>query len=155
MKSFALVLGLFILSFNVPALAQDTEDQPTQNKALHIEDGYAYATTSVQKNGAVFLTITNVSDSPAKIISASSDVAQTIELHTHIMDGDVMMMREVEGYDIPAGQTVTLKPTGHHIMLMGLNHPLKTGDRFPVTLVSEHNGEMSVDITIKNPGAIE
>ncbi len=154
MKSFILILGLFVVSIGLPAIAQEDEEAPLQpNKALHIEDGYAYATTSVQKNGAAFVTITNVREEPARIIGASSDVAESVQLHTHIMDGDVMMMRQVEGYDIPAGQTVTLKPTGHHIMLMGLKHSLTAGESFPLTLMSEHNGELTVDITIKSPGA--
>ncbi len=149
-KSLCFALSLFVAGFATPAIAQDV-----QNKALHFENGYAYATTSVQKNGAAFLTITNVSDAPAKIISASSDIAEKVELHTHIMEDDIMMMREVEAYDVPAGGTITLKPTGHHLMLMGLTRPLKAGESFPLTLVSENNGEMNVDITVKSPGAPE
>jgi hypothetical protein len=40
-----------------------------------------------------------------------------------------MKMRQVDAIDLPAGQTVELKPGGYHLMLMGLKAPLKDGDK--------------------------
>ena len=42
----------------------------------------------------------------------------------------VMKMRPLAGLDIAAGQPVTLKPGGEHIMLLGLNGPLREGQSF-------------------------
>ena len=142
-----LTFALSVLFFAAPIAAHAQDEQ---NKALHFENGYSFETIPSQKNGAAFVTITNVGGSDAKIIAAKSDVAESVELHTHIMEDDVMKMREVEGYDIPANQTITLKPHGDHIMLMGLKQPLRAGESFPLTLVSEDNGETIVDIAIKS-----
>ena len=49
----------------------------------------------------------------------------------------------------------TSEQKNHHIMLIGLNRALKAGESFPLTLISENNGEMSIDVAIKNPGAPE
>ena len=148
MKHFMLVLSALFFGFTQPVLAGE-------GHTLKIENPHAYATTSVQKNGAVFLKILNEGEHAERIIAAHSPVAENIELHTHIMDGDMMMMREVEAYEVPAGDTTVLEPMGHHIMLMGLKAPLKTDESFPLTLVTAEENEISVEVMIKNPGSME
>lgn len=120
-----------------------------QEYNLEVTDAYAYESTPVSKNGVVFLKIYNASDTSRKLIAVEADVSVHAELHTHIMDGDVMMMREVEGYDIPAGEEIILQPKGHHIMLMGLNAPLQAGDAFPLTLIFEDGGRFDIMVTVK------
>ncbi len=121
---------------------------------LDIADAHAYATTPVQKNGAVFLSIYNGGPDDA-ILSAESNVAETVELHTHSMDDHgVMMMREVERFSLPSGQNVKLEPAGHHIMLMGLESPLKNEDTFMMTLHFEHHPPMTLTVEIVPPGTM-
>lgn len=103
-------------------------------KDMVVEDAYTYPTSPQQKNGAVFMTIKNTGDTDIRIVAAESDIAEKVELHTHMMDGDMMMMREVEGFDIPAQSEIRLEPTGHHIMLMGLNKQLVQDEGFVMRL---------------------
>ena len=65
----------------------------------------------------------------------------------------VMKMRPLASLDIPAGQPVTLKPGGEHIMLMGLNGPLREGQSFPLTLTFEKAGTREVTVAVEKPGA--
>ena len=60
--------------------------------AYSIADAYAYATTSVQTNGAVFFELSNINAQDDRIVSAHADVSEKVELHTHEMDGGIMMM---------------------------------------------------------------
>jgi hypothetical protein len=54
------------------------------------------------------------------------------------MEGDTMRMREVKGgLPLPARQTVELKPSGYHVMLMDLKQPLAKGSTVPLTLQFE------------------
>jgi periplasmic copper chaperone A len=69
------------------------------------------------------------------------------------MAGMVMKMRPLAGLDIPAGQPVTLKPGGEHIMLLDLNGPLREGQSFPLTLTFEKAGTREVSVAIEKPGA--
>jgi len=69
------------------------------------------------------------------------------------MAGMVMKMRPLAGLDIPAGQSVTLKPGGEHIMLMGLNGPLREGQSFPLTLTFEKAGAREVTVPVGKAGA--
>jgi copper(I)-binding protein len=135
-----------VLVFGVSAAQADRVDP------LHIEQPYAFATTSVQKNGAVFMKIHNAFAHDLKLIKAESDVAERIELHTHTMDGDVMMMREVEGYDIETNGMVTLEPMGHHIMLFDLKQPLELGSEFPMELYFDDESSRRITVKVIKPG---
>ena len=59
------------------------------------------------------------------------------QLHTHIKDGEVMRMRQVEAIDVPAHGEVALKPGSYHVMFMKLKAPLKKGEKFPLELTFE------------------
>ena len=58
-------------------------------------------------------------------------------MHKMEMTGQMMKMREVDGIDLPAGQTVNLASGGFHVMLIGLKRQLKEGDSVPLSLVIE------------------
>jgi len=149
---FARVFAVSVIIFGFST--QGHADAITDNNTLIVEEAYSMATTSVQKNGAAFFKITNNANKDQSIIAAESPIAEKTELHTHIMDGDIMMMREVEAYDIPAGQSVILKPMGHHIMLMGLKEPLKAGDSYPLTLTNDKEEEFTITVNVKNPADV-
>lgn len=116
--------------------------------ALDIGHPYARATTPGQSAGGAFLAVEN-RGAADRLLSASTDVAQSVELHQMSMEGDVMRMRPVDAIDLPAGKTVTLKPGGFHIMLMGLKAPLKQGSAFPLKLKFEKAGEVTVQVNVE------
>jgi periplasmic copper chaperone A len=122
-----------------------------QTGPLEVSDAWARATPSKAENGVAFLTIR--ASTPDRLVSVSSPVAKKAELHAMEMAGMVMKMRPLAGLDIPAGQSVTLKPGGEHIMLMGLNGPLREGESFALTLTFEKGGAREVTVAVEKPGA--
>ncbi|MDF1790572.1 MAG: copper chaperone PCu(A)C, partial [Thalassobaculaceae bacterium] len=106
-------------------------------------------------NGAAYLTIRNAGGSVDRLVAASTPVADRAELHTHLKDGDVMKMRAIEAVEVPADGMAMLAPGGDHLMLMGLKAPLKEGESFPITLVFEKAGEMTVTVAVGGVGAME
>jgi hypothetical protein len=127
----------------LPALAHD---------GVHVADVYARASA---RSGAVFMTITNHAAADDTLIAASTDVAERVELHTHVMDASgVMAMVEVEGgFTIPGGSTRVLQRGGDHIMLLGLTRPLADGDRFTLTLTFARGEVLTVDAIVDNARA--
>ena len=105
-----------------------------------------------QPTGGAFMVLVNKGGAD-RLLGISADVARSTELHEMKMENDVMRMRQVDGIDIGAGQTVELKPGGYHVMFVGLKAPLKAGERFPMKLKFEKAGEVTVDVTIDAPGA--
>jgi copper(I)-binding protein len=116
---------------------------------LRIGHPWARETASMARAGGAFLSIENTGDAADRLLRASSPVAARTEVHTVIKDGDVMRMREVPAIDLPAKSTTELKPGGYHVMLMELKAPLKAGDRFPLTLVFEKAGALTVEIVVE------
>ena len=129
----------------LPALAQ-------QPGAISIEQPWARA--AVQGGtGGVFLTIRNTGNTPDRLLSASSPLPRAAELHTTVRDGDVMRMQPVQAIEIPAGGSVTLRPGGLHLMLVGLSAPMRMGEAVPVTLTFEHAGAITVQVPVQPAGA--
>jgi periplasmic copper chaperone A len=139
-KFLAVAVGLVIVG---AALAQTAQ--------LEVSDAWARATPAKAENGIAFLTIR--SPTSDRLVSVSSPVAKKAELNTMEMSGMVMKMRPIASLNIPAGQPVTLKPSGEHIMLMGLNGPLREGQSFPLTLTFEKAGAREVTVAVEKPGA--
>ena len=84
---------------------------------------------SVGPNAAGFATIVSDADMSLVDVEVLGDpVSKSIELHTHIHEGDVMKMQRVFQFDLRKGQSFSLKPGGDHIMFMGLVRELKEGD---------------------------
>ena len=122
-----------------------------QTNQLEVTSAWARATPAKAENGVAYLTIR--SPTPDRLDSVSSPVAKKAELHTMSMEGMVMKMRPLADLDIPAGQPVTLKPGGQHVMLLGLDAPLREGQSFPLTLTFEKAGTRTVTVAIEKPGA--
>ena len=143
------VLGTALCTAVFPAWAGDVP-----HGTIIVQQAWARASAGQAPNGAAFLTIVNSGTEADKLVSASSNVAKTTELHTHIKEGDVMKMRAVESITVPAGGSVELKPGGDHVMFMGLTQQLKQGESFPLTLKFANGGEINVTVEIQTPGAM-
>ncbi|MGF1592619.1 MAG: copper chaperone PCu(A)C [Kiloniellaceae bacterium] len=121
---------------------------------LTIGHPWARASAGLARNGAAYLTLHNAGATGDRLVAASSDVAEHIELHTHLMEGDVMKMRRVEAIEVPAGGDVALQPSGLHIMLIGLKAPLVEGERFALTLRFAEAGEIAVEFAVEAVGGM-
>src|SRR5689334_7866442 len=70
------------------AVGQQTVGQ--SQGPVRVEGAWARATPPGAKVGGAFVTLINTGDAADRFVSASSGIAERVELHTHIMDGDVM-----------------------------------------------------------------
>lgn len=124
------------------ALAEDAQ--------FMIEDAFARSSGPDAPAGAAFFTLHNMGDTDDTLISATSDVAQRVELHTHIEDtqGLLRMVEVEDGFPIAAGETLALERGGQHIMFMGLNQSFEQGDEIEVTLTFENAEPMTVTIPV-------
>ena len=134
------------------ALAANAHD--VKLGAITVEHPYARATAAGQPTGGGFMQIDNAGPAD-RLMSARATVSGTVELHEMKMEGDVMRMRQVDGIALPAGKSVALKPGGYHVMFIGLKAPLKAGDSFPMTLKFEKAGEVTVEMKVEAPGAMD
>ncbi len=97
-----------------------------------------------------FFTVTNNGDDD-RLILASSPIAQSVEIHTHSTSDGVMAMRQVDGVDLPAGETVEFKPGSYHLMMFGVDLAENATDA-SVTLTYASGYEMTLSVPIQPRG---
>lgn len=140
------VAGAMVIA---PAFAAQKTASP-----LEISRPWSRATPPGATTGAGYLAIANPGKTPDRLVGGSTPVAAKLEIHEMSMTGGVMRMRPVAGgLVIGAGQTVTLKPGGYHLMLIGLKRPLKAGESVPVTLTFERAGPVKTALDVQATGA--
>ena len=132
-----------------PALAEDFTLGP-----LTVSQPWSRATPGSAKVAVGYLTITNAGDAPDRLTAIGVDVAAQVSAHTMSMKGDTMVMRPITGgVLVPAHGTVSFKPGADHLMIEGLKHPLKQGERFAGTLTFEKAGALPVTFEVESIGA--
>lgn len=115
--------------------------------------GHPWARVSAAQNGAAYMTITATAAMGDRLVSAASPAAGRVELHTHVMEGEVMRMRQVPAIEVKPGEPTALKPGGLHVMLLGLKKPLTEGYAFPLTLTFERAGKIEVEVKVQKDEA--
>ena len=141
-----LAFAALLMVSAVPAFAQSS--------SIQVENPRAPATPSGAKTGVVYMTIDNKLSIADRLTGLSSEVAKKLQIHETKMENGIMKMREISGgLPVPAGGSVVLKPGGYHVMLIDLNKPLKAGETFPLTLVFEKAGNISITVPVQSMGA--
>ena len=124
-----------------------------ESKVL-IRGGWVQEGPPSQTITAAYMTIENQTGADISLRSASTEVAQTIELHKMELVDGIMKMHRVEAIDIPAGGTAELKPGGYHLMVIGLKKELKEGDKVTITLAFSNDLRKTITIPVKPRSAM-
>jgi copper(I)-binding protein len=122
--------------------------------SIDIAEPWSRATPKGASVAAGYMKITNKGTTADRLISGSSDIAPTFEVHEMSMDNGVAKMRPVKGgLEIKPGETVELKPGSFHVMFVGLKKPLMAGEHVNATLVFEKAGAINVEYDVRAMGA--
>lgn len=143
---FLILLSVLCTAFISAASAQTSPP-------IEISHAWARATATSAANGAVYLTVTNHGAAADTLTGAATPVAAKAQMHVTIDDNGVMKMRPVAAVPVKAGGGAEFKPGGMHIMLLGLKHPLKAGDSFPLTLTFAKAGAVETTVMVEKAGA--
>lgn len=115
--------------------------------SIRVRDGWSRATPPGIEVGVAYLAIEN-HGKPDRLLGASSPIAKRVELHISAMKDGVMTMRHLDVVDIKPDAVTRFGPGGRHIMLIGLKHPLKKGDTFPLTLTFKNTGTVRISVHV-------
>jgi copper(I)-binding protein len=122
--------------------------------SIDIADPWSRATPKGASVAAGYMKITNKGTTADRLISGSSNIAPTFEVHEMSMDNGVAKMRPIKGgLEIKPGETVELKPGSFHVMFVGLKKPLTAGEHISATLVFEKAGAINVEYDVLAMGA--
>ena len=140
------VAGLIVTALMVWQASEAAEMYVVDH--MHITGPWARELPPVSRNGAAYLSITNKGKAADRLVSASSPMAERVELHETTMDGGMMRMRPVASLVIAPNETRVLEPGGLHFMLVKLKQPLVAGKHFPLTLVFADAGSVDVKVMV-------
>jgi periplasmic copper chaperone A len=98
---------------------------------------------------AAYAVLENTSATEVQIVSATADIAGTVELHEMVRAGDMMKMSPVKSIAVPAKGKVELKPGGLHVMLFELKKPVKDGDTVTLTFKTSSGATVQTTAAVR------
>ena len=128
--------ALLVIALTLVASASVASDN------LVISDAWVRATPPGKIMTAGYASIENMSNDVITITGVSAEVAGHTSLHETRIERDRSTMRPVAQLSIKAGESVSLKPGGLHIMLMRLSEPLSDGQNIDICLELENNDSL-------------
>ncbi len=141
------LLVLWFLSF-LAACGSPSQSAALTGDAIRVETPVIRPAGAGQ-NSAAYLTVVNPTAQDDRLLSVSGDIAAAIEIHETTNDNGVMRMHpHGDGFPLPAGSILDLKPGGKHVMLMNLTEPLVSGQQITLTLTFEKAGQIDVAIPV-------
>ena len=128
--------ALFAIALTLVSSASGASD------TLIVSDAWVRATPPGKMMTAGYASLENVSKDVITITGVSAEVAGHTSLHETRIERDRSTMRPVAKLSIKAGERVSLKPGGLHIMLMKLSEPLTDGQSIDICLELENNDSL-------------
>ena len=121
---------------------------------LKIDDPWLRVPPPAAKVAGGFMTITNTGAAADRLIGGSAANVGRFEVHEMAITDGVMRMRQLQsGLEIKPGETVTLKPGSHHVMLLDLQAAPEAGKPLKGTLVFEKAGTIEIEYKVEPAGA--
>ena len=82
---------------------------------ISVKDAWVRNSPMMERAGAAYMVIENTGPAEDRLLSASADFAEKVELHETKDVGGMMEMSPVEAIPVPANGSVELKPGGLHV----------------------------------------
>lgn len=114
---------------------------------VSITDAWVRSTNAGQEVGAAYMTLTSAED--ASLSSVTSDVSNSVEIHSMSMENGVMKMRMLDKLALTARKPYALAPGGYHLMLFDLKKPLTAGEQVNFVLYFETKNKLKFSQKIK------
>jgi copper(I)-binding protein len=146
-KKLLCIIGL-LMAITIIAACGSTSGDPQ----IKVSEPWSRPSPMMAGNGAVYMVLSNEGGSDDTLISAETDIAAVVELHETKMENDVMKMSPVHTINIPAGESVMLKPGGLHVMLINLQKELVPGETVTLTLNFEKSAPITIEAEIREMG---
>lgn len=116
---------------------------------IKVEDPWVRITFGQSRATAGYMALIDQSGKGNTLVGLEMAGGAKAEIHETVMDGDIVKMRMVKAFPIPAGGRAELTPTGGHIMIMGLTGPLKMGETLPIKLKFADGSEMMAYFAVR------
>lgn len=139
-----IIKNIFLISF---LIAQSAE------AAVTITDAWVRENAPGQAVGAAYMTLKSPEES--SLVFVESPAAGSVEIHSMVMNNNIMKMRKLDELPLKADKPEKLAPGGFHLMLFDLKKQLKSGEKVDFKLCfRDKAGNIThqfVSVPIKTP----
>jgi copper(I)-binding protein len=120
-----------------------------KGSSIEVVDPYLRANIPGTTNGVAFMVLKNHGDQDVFLTGVKSEIANKIELHTTLHEGEKNRMREVSKIKVPKGASAALESGHFHVMLIGLKRDLKVGEKVGLKLEFSNGETLSIEAPVK------
>jgi len=144
-----LVIFFGLIAFSANAMEYKLGD-------LVVSHPHIRATPPKAPVSAGYLTIKNNGSDADRLLNAHASFAGRVQIHNmKVIDGVARMRPQKDGVPIPAGEEITLKPGGLHVMFMKLDEQMQAGEKRTVTLIFEKAGKIEINMEVLSSEDLE
>lgn len=144
-------------------LARDSEQNSSENSEatvsaasqanspgdlLAIRNAWVREAHPEAKANAGYFTLINLGSEELTLVQVESDEFNTVEMHEMMTVNGLMEMRRIAALTIPVNSQVHFEPGGRHLMLMGPQEHLSTGQKVDMTLTFKSGKKQSISVNV-------
>jgi len=119
-----------------------------------VADALCRPTPKGRQTTGCYMTLT--ASAADRLVSVESPRAKYVQIHESRMESNMMMMQQMrDGLPLVAGQATALAPGGNHLMMLGVEEPLVTGDTAVLKLTFATAAPVEVTARVAQPAAGE
>lgn len=98
---------------------------------------------------AAYMEVTNGGAKTQVVTAVSSPLFERVEIHRTIVDQNMARMELLKEMTILPNATISLRPGGLHLMLIGARKRLQAGDAVPLNLTLKDGNALAVSATVR------
>ncbi len=142
MKKILMLLSIFLFAYSATTFA----DQPKlYSSDISVKTPEVKVIASGKKSAVVSMELDNTSSALVTIVAANSPLASETQLHQTI-DGKMVQVKEI---NVRPNSDDHLQKNGFHVMLIGIQSPLRANQIVPITLIFSDGSDMLVNAKVE------
>lgn len=153
-RTLLTVICVVVSVGGAPSATADGKDKDrtrARSGSIIVEQVWVRA-TSINVTAA-YATLRNTGGKPDRLLQVTSPAAARVEIHNIVEKNGMVSMVPMRGVDVSSGEPTVLRPSGLHIMLMGLRRRLVKGGAIQLTFTFRDAGAVTVRAAIAGRGA--
>ncbi len=122
---------------------------PAAAGEVEVHHAWIRAVPAVARNSAAYMMLVSNAEQADRLLGARTDIAETVEIHKVVKNGNMMEMLRSGPVTIESGGHFELKQGGYHLMLINLTRVPNEGESVKLVLTFEKAGEVVTEALVR------
>jgi periplasmic copper chaperone A len=146
----ASALRLVVLALTAPIFAACQREAPISATTFELHDAWVRAMPDSGSTTAAYIRFVNGTRDTVWVSRFSSDDANTVELHQSSDISGEIHMAMFDSLAVAPDHSVTMRPGGYHLMLIGTTHALVPGTMVRIVMHLSNGAVVSTSARVKS-----